>query len=185
MAKIAASRDSRAASMFQTIQEALQSCHRFPSPYLFRHMKMLILMAALTLDFVGLVQLRADDTAKLKEFAELEQKMSDALMRGDGPAFARQVAEDWKIVLGEAKTLTIAQVSDALAQGKMKFRSVKVTELEARSYGDTAIVIGVNETSGSWNGEDFQGRDRFTDVFVKKDGAWKCVASHTSTISEE
>ena len=111
--------------------------------------------------------------------------MADALLKGDGAAFASNVAGDWKIVLGDAKTLTIAQVKDALANGKLKFRSVKISELEVRTYGDTAIVIGVNQTSGSWEGADFDGKDRFTDVFVKKDGTWKCVASHSSTISEE
>ena len=111
--------------------------------------------------------------------------MAEALIKGDGPGFAKFVPEDWKIVLTDGKMLTIAEVTAALTAGKLKFRSVKLSDLEVRSYGDTAIVIGINRTMGSWDGEDFDGKDRFTDVFVKKDGAWKCVASHSSTISDE
>ena len=128
---------------------------------------------------------QAADATPLAEFSALERKMSDTLIKGDGPAFAKCVSEDWKIVLSDGKMLTIAQVTDALTAGKLKFRSVALSDLEVRGYGETAIVIGVNQTFGSWDGEDFQGKDRFTDVFVKKDGAWKCVASHTSTVSEE
>jgi ketosteroid isomerase-like protein len=126
-----------------------------------------------------------EGTAADSEFAAIEQKMADALLKGDGPGFGKLVSDDWKIVLTDGKMLTIAQVNEALAGGKLKFRSVKLSDLEVRSYGDTVIVIGVNQTSGSWDLDDFQGKDRFTDVFVRKDGAWKCVASHTSTISDE
>jgi len=127
----------------------------------------------------------AEVTAADSEFAAIEQKMADALLKGDGPGFGKFVSDDWKIVLTDGKTLTTAQVTQALAGGKLKFRSVKLSDLEVRSHGDTVIVIGVNQTSGSWDGDDFQGKDRFTDVFVRKDGAWKCIASHSSTMSDE
>jgi ketosteroid isomerase-like protein len=118
------------------------------------------------------------------EFTALEEKMSDALIKGDVAAFAKTVVDDWRIVLGDGKTLTLAQVKEALSSGTLKIRSVKLSELEVRIYGDTAVVIGLNQTDGSWDGEDFNTRDRFTDVFIKKDGAWKCVASHSSTMSD-
>ncbi len=118
------------------------------------------------------------------EFTALEEKMSDALIKGDVAAFAKTVVDDWKIVLGDGKTLTLAQVKEALSSGTLKIRSVKLSELEVRIYGDTAVVIGLNQTDGSWDGEDFNTRDRFTDVFIKKDGVWKCVTSHSSTMSD-
>jgi hypothetical protein len=133
----------------------------------------------------GSVLVRAADTGTVAEFEALEQKMSDSLLKGDAAGFEKQVAEDWKIVLGDARIMTLAQVKEGIATGKLKFQSVKLSEVEVRTYGDTAIVIGVNETIGWWEGNNFEGRDRFTDVFVKKDGAWKCVASHSSTIQEE
>jgi len=148
-------------------------------------MKISPCVAALGLSLIAVFPAGAEDAVRLNDFVELEQKMSDGLLHGDGPGFASQVAEDWKIVLANAKTLTIAQVTEPLSTGKLKFRSAKISDLEVRTYGDTAIVIGVNETSGSWAGEDFAGRDRFTDVFVRKNGTWKCVASHTSNFAKE
>jgi hypothetical protein len=128
---------------------------------------------------------QAADATASTEFAAIEQKMADTLLKSDGPGFARLVSSDWKIVLGDGKTLTIAQVTEALAAGKLKFRSVQTSDLEVRSYGDTVIVIGTNQSNGSWDGEDFDGRDRFTDVFVRKDNEWKCVASHSSPLGDE
>ena len=140
---------------------------------------------ALSVLLCGSTLAHAADASTVAEFQALEQKMSDSLLKGDAAGFEKQVAEDWKIVLGDAKMMTLAQVKEGITTGKLKFQSVKLSDLEVRTYGDTAIVIGVNETIGWWEGNNFEGRDRFTDVFVKKDGAWKCVASHSSTIQEE
>ena len=49
-------------------------------------------------------------------------------------------------------------------------------------YGDTAIAIGVETDKGTQNGKDASGTYRWTDTWVKIDGQWQCVASHSSTI---
>jgi hypothetical protein len=148
-------------------------------------MKNSLCVAALALSLSAVIPAGAGDPVRLNDFLELEQKMSDALLHGDGPGFATQVVDDWKIVLANAKVLTLAEVTEPLASGKLKFRFAKISDVEVRAYGDTAIVVGVNETKGSWGGQDFAGRDRFTDVFMREDRVWKCVASHSTRIEAE
>lgn len=129
--------------------------------------------------------LQAADASPNAELGAIEKRIAEALEKGDGAAFVRFFAADWKIVLADGKMLTLANLAEALNGGKLKFRSVKLSDLEVRSYGETAIVIGLDEIDGSWDGDGFTAKNRFTDVFVKKDGGWQCVASHSSKMSDE
>ena len=119
------------------------------------------------------------------DLGAIERRIVEALEKGDGAAFAKFFAADWKLVLEDGKVLTLANLTDVLNGGKLKFRSIKLSDLEVRSYGETAIVLGLEEIDGSWEGEGFRTKNRFTDVFVKKDGGWQCVASHSSKLRDE
>ena len=55
-------------------------------------------------------------------------------------------------------------------------------DVPVRVFGDTAIV-DVDQTEKSRHGaEDFSGTYMFTNVWVKRNGEWKAVASHGSRI---
>jgi hypothetical protein len=53
-----------------------------------------------------------------------------------------------------------------------------------REYGDMAVVNGVSVQSAVSNGKPWSGRFRFTRVWVKRDGAWVMVSSHSSRIAD-
>ena len=53
----------------------------------------------------------------------------------------------------------------------------ELTDLQAHIYGDTAYVRGIGV--GTDNGR-VTARNRFTDIFVYRDGRWQCVAGHES-----
>ena len=141
------------------------------------------LLLSFLIFLTGMMQ--AADPSLNAELGAIERRIVEALEKGDGAAFAKFFAADWKLVLADGKVLSLANLADLLNGGKLKFRSVKLGDLEVRSYGETAIVVGLEEIDGSWEGEGFRTKNRFTDVFVKKDGAWQCVASHSSKMSDE
>ena len=49
-------------------------------------------------------------------------------------------------------------------------------------YGNAAVVTGVYRDKGIEKGKPFQRRGRFTDTWVKQNGAWQCVASQSTLI---
>jgi ketosteroid isomerase-like protein len=57
----------------------------------------------------------------------------------------------------------------------------ELSELHAHIYGDTAYVRGIG--AGSDNGRATI-KNRFTDIFVYRDGRWQCVAGHESRFPE-
>jgi hypothetical protein len=77
------------------------------------------------------------------------------------------------------KTATIARLKTQPFKGTSTGTVEKVVV-----YGDTAIAIGVETDKGTRNGKDASGTFRWTDTWMKINGQWQCVASHSSTIAK-
>jgi hypothetical protein len=58
----------------------------------------------------------------------------------------------------------------------------ELLDLHARMYGDFAYVRGLGVTKS--DDEKVLGKNRFTDIFVYRDGRWQCVAGHESHFPE-
>jgi ketosteroid isomerase-like protein len=49
-------------------------------------------------------------------------------------------------------------------------------------YGAAAVVTGIYRETGTNKGKPYMIRSRFTDTWIKRDGVWLCVASHSTLI---
>jgi ketosteroid isomerase-like protein len=49
-------------------------------------------------------------------------------------------------------------------------------------YGAAAVVTGIYRETGTNKGKPYVIRSRFTDTWIKRDGVWLCVASHSTLI---
>ena len=54
--------------------------------------------------------------------------------------------------------------------------------LTVHVYGDAAVVTGIYRESGINKGKHYVIRSRYTDTWIKRDGVWRCVASHSTLI---
>jgi hypothetical protein len=136
---------------------------------------------ALALCAGSLVASEAEDRAEL---TRIEEQMAALLVKHDPAGLEPLLAADWKLVLSEGGIMSRNQLLDALKSGKLKFTADSAEQLDIRFFADTAIVIGITNSRGTWEGEEFSGRDRFTDVFIRKNGKWLCVSTHTSNLAE-
>jgi ketosteroid isomerase-like protein len=76
---------------------------------------------------------------------------------------------------------------DFLASVKAPARQPQqqVTEsMNARVYGDSAVVTGVYRVKGAEKGKPYLRRGRFTDSWISRNGTWVCVASQFTLISK-
>lgn len=72
--------------------------------------------------------------------------------------------------------------------------SVKNTPLNAEQivsgsmrvqvYGEGAVVVGVYREKGTRNGKPYSIRERFVDTWLNRHGAWVCVASQATLITQ-
>jgi ketosteroid isomerase-like protein len=63
--------------------------------------------------------------------------------------------------------------------------TVEVSEdMKLHRHGDTVVVLGATHEKGAEKGKAFSHQGRFTDVWIKKDGQWLCVASQLGLIGK-
>ena len=56
-------------------------------------------------------------------------------------------------------------------------RSKITAPLNARIYGDVAVVVAHGTNRGQWQGSPFEADEWVTEVFVRRDGGWRCAVS--------
>ena len=69
------------------------------------------------------------------------------------------------------------------ATGKIKPKFIEHGPLDIATYGDTAVVTGVDHLGGTAYGHYGEMFLRFTDVLVKRDGRWQLVVQQATSTS--
>jgi len=54
--------------------------------------------------------------------------------------------------------------------------------ISVQVYGDAAVATGIYRETGTNKGKPYVVRSRFTDTWIKRNGVWLCVASHSTLI---
>ena len=65
---------------------------------------------------------------------------------------------------------------------QFKPTSLTIQDLKVSMYADSAVVVGIYHTKGSYQNKPYEHVGRFTDTWVFTEGRWQCVASHTSLL---
>src|SRR4051794_30825360 len=120
-----------------------------------------------------------NDEAVLKA---LEETWEVASVKGDLAAIGAILADTFVSTSAESHVQTKAEMLAALKSGEVKFESSKADELKVQVYGNSAVVMGRWSGKVVEKGQASESTERFTDTFIKQNGHWKCVASHSSPI---
>jgi ketosteroid isomerase-like protein len=146
---------------------------------------LLMVIAATSLAFAqNEVSKTSSSAADQDVIWKLEQEWAAALVKVDMAVINRITSPEWTLTTPEGRVVPKAETDRALLAGDVKFMSFKIDELKVRVYGHVAIVHGLETEKSSSFGEAGSGRYRFTDVFIKEGGQWKCYATHTSKVAD-
>lgn len=122
------------------------------------------------------------DTADL---IGLEKQFSQAIVKGDIEGLERLVSDDWIIVGPEGKVIERSVFFGVMKSGLLTHSTMESDEVRVRTYGNTGIVTARVVAVGSYQGQAFTTKERSTDVFVRRNGLWKCVLTQLTTIPEK
>jgi ketosteroid isomerase-like protein len=78
------------------------------------------------------------------------------------------------------KSKFLADIKDPL----FNLSALTIQDLKVSMYADSAVVVGIYRTRGSYQGKPYEHIGRFTDTWVFTEGRWQCVASHTSLLKK-
>jgi ketosteroid isomerase-like protein len=127
-------------------------------------------------------QNQAVSTSKILAF---ENKWNAAYKHGDIAAMESLLAEDFIITLEDGSTFS---KSGYIAHNGDRTLHVEITEMSGvnvRMHGSAAVVTGAYHEKGVFRGKPYEYHDRFTDVWMNKNGKWQVIASHYSIPSSD
>ena len=139
-----------------------------------------LLLAALLLALVGGVAEAGD--AEKSVLAAQDQRFA-LTAGGDLDQLEAMLTEDMNYTHSSAAVDTKAQFLDSLRSGRVRYVSIKPEgERAVRLYGDAAVVQGVAHVLVKVPERDIDVRLRFTELYVKQDGAWKMALWHSTKV---
>jgi ketosteroid isomerase-like protein len=90
------------------------------------------------------------------------------------------VADDWVAITPDGKSQTKAERAAEIEAAQTV--DATMGKMKVRVFGDAAIVTGSDDETTIENGKKSTDHYVWTDVFVKRNGKWLAVASHTALI---
>jgi ketosteroid isomerase-like protein len=120
------------------------------------------------------------------ELGYMQLDWVDAMKSRNVDWFANNLAPDYTAV--SFVTGGVYDKETALSDmktSKTRFDSAEILDMDIKINGDTAIVTGIGHGAGTGgDGVPFNMKVRFMDTFVKRDGKWMPLASHTTPLPE-
>jgi ketosteroid isomerase-like protein len=116
-----------------------------------------------------------DDVATL---TELNEAYLESVKMGDVDRFREILADDFLCSAADGSVLDKTQFLE-LTAGPRTLRHLSGADIRIRLFGDVAIIHAAT-TYTTIDGRD--GRGRYTDIWAKRDGAWRAVAAHVTRL---
>lgn len=116
-------------------------------------------------------------------FSRLLTAWNRAIVANDADAIASFAEPGW-VFVGENGISTGAQFLESVATGRVTHDRMTSEVHDVRGHGDTAVVVARVRNSGTFEGNAFALDEWTTDVFVARDGEWRCLLTHLTPAAE-
>jgi ketosteroid isomerase-like protein len=114
----------------------------------------------------------------------LENAWNQAQIHHDAAALGTLLPETFVYTDYDGTVMTKAQFLADLKDPNYVATSVANENEHVFTYDNAAIVTGTYHTKGKYKGTPFEHWGRFTDTWIRQNGLWQCVASHTNLIKK-
>jgi ketosteroid isomerase-like protein len=116
------------------------------------------------------------------EALRAEDARYNAQIAGDHVTLERLLAEDLVYVHSSAKLDGKASYIESIRSGRVRFRSMRRTEVAVRTYGALALIHGVGHFDVDVGGERMAAHIRFTSVWAKRSSGLQFIAWHATPV---
>ncbi|MFU8854816.1 nuclear transport factor 2 family protein [Micromonospora sp. SL1-18] len=114
---------------------------------------------------------------------ELGQRWAEAEQRADIEALDALAVADFALVGPLSFVLDKQQWLDRYRTGNLITASLTWDDVAVRSYGDTAVAIGIHTQQASYRGQPSNGQFRATHIAVRSGGRWQLAGIQLSPIA--
>lgn len=122
---------------------------------------------------------------QLKEqFQQIEDNFNVAVISNNAEEIKKCISVDWVIVDSQGGILPQERFFSVLEQGLLTHSTMTKEVLRVKVYGDTALVTGRGQNTGTWQGSPMDADEWITDVYKKENDKWLCVLTHLTPVKK-
>jgi len=113
---------------------------------------------------------------------EIQERFDEAERTADLDTLRELIAEDFLSIGPRGFVLDKSQWIER--HHEFAYQALDTSELDVRSYGDTAVVRDVQRNRATWRDQDVRVDTRVSQVWVRLDDRWQLVAIQFSPLAE-
>ena len=119
-----------------------------------------------------------------EELLKCSKDISAALMANDLVALKSLYRKDFQgfSINGDMETLDL--ILEVYKPGRAKLQSYKVIDQKVEVFGNVGIISGTGYIRGFYGEHEFEHRLCFTDIYINRDGKWRCYRSHATELAD-
>ena len=114
------------------------------------------------------------------EISRLEKLWNDAHVRGDADTLDHLWADDLEVAVPKMPVMKKTQLVAFVRSGRMKFTVYDTSDVNIRTFGQSAIVTGRLQRKRTINGNEVTDDWRFTKIYVRTENGWRVASFHAS-----
>lgn len=141
-------------------------------------LKTLFAVVSLCLIVISAACAKAEEPTDATAVRALEGKLIDCYKQRQLDIFATLLDDDLVITFEDGSTYGKTGYLSYSARPSIRVDVAEMSDLKIRLHGDTAVLTGGYHERGASKGQPYEYQDRFTDVWMKKAGRWRLIASH-------
>jgi homoserine O-acetyltransferase len=119
------------------------------------------------------------------ELETLERRLVAAIAARDLAAYDGLVADDYVVIEAGGAVRTKADVLASYRSGERGYRDLRIDEVKAHVFGDTAVVHARTFGRRLRDGREEENRVRYVRVYAHRGGQWRAVAQMAAPLPPE
>jgi ketosteroid isomerase-like protein len=129
---------------------------------------------------------RAQPSGEIEnDLLKIQEEWATARVEGDVPYLERLYAKEFRVQAQNGSVLERDADIANFATGALKPDYVRDEDMKVSVYGNTAIVTGIENMGGTYNGNYGEFSVRFINVFVQREERWQLVVHQSTPIPKK
>ena len=113
-----------------------------------------------------------------------DRQFFDNLLAASAGELSDLLAESFQLIaVGTGEVVSKAELVGALQSGLLRFHSIEPTEVQARTYGDCAVVTGRTEMTVTMGTHWSKVFSRYAHIYVNQGNVWRMVSAQGTPIA--
>ena len=125
------------------------------------------------------------DIAHDPELIRLEDVWNQAHLKGDASALEPLWGDGLVVTVPGMPRMNRDTALAIARSGRIRFEKYATSSVEARVYGDTAVVTGKLERTRLKADQPQEEHWQFTKVYLRQDGRWRVIVFHASEAPQQ